>query len=281
MTTFKQFIIEEKDDPKAISVESLIAGVKKKCPKFWDDVKTHYLNDKFLYRGISNVDSKAIFNGVRKDRQPRDISMFGHKQLNKFFSKQFGVRARSTTLFATTENSSASQYGSAYIIFPTDNVDAIWSPKSSDIFIDFFGNVDNHIWNLPKLLKIQNLEEVFKKYGLFTEQDSNWDTISSNWPEFGTFKFAFKLFVGGYGGMGTQNTLDLLKKEGLTKAKLAYAIEAYLQEFLLPKLEYTRGSIVNAMNNSAGEIMIITNSYFGLKDEDDGFEINNILKQLD
>ena len=94
-----------------------------------------------LLRGMQHLGSDTIFTevDVNRTRQPRDSDPKIHAILNKFFDEKFGEPLRSTSVFATSKQGTASDYGSVFMIFPIGKFDYIWSTKIDDAFNFFDG----------------------------------------------------------------------------------------------------------------------------------------------
>jgi hypothetical protein len=254
VTSFKQFLAEN-NSGKEISISTAIVGIKNECSDFWNSVKPSYSKNKFMYRGIENMnDADAIVGTVRQDRKPKDLDVKVHNLMNEYFEKTFGSKFRSNTLFVTTDYSIASEYGTAYAIFPTDPVEAVWSPVTKDLYSDFFLTADAHILKaLSKVVKMNDWLAAIKKYDLFTEEDAKWDAPESNSREFGTFKRAFNSYVD-----------DMFFGPLKVQKKLNASFEKYLTEFFIPALQYQKGSVKEALENSEDEIMLICSKFYGI-----------------
>lgn len=91
-------------------------------------------NDKFLFSGRKSSASDVIKGKVRQDRRPKDMPLEVHELLDKQFQKEFGIKARSNSLFCTLRVSTAKAYGVPYYIFPIGNYTTIWSNEVNDLF---------------------------------------------------------------------------------------------------------------------------------------------------
>ena len=127
MITFKQFLKE--DNNQLSTMEEAANIIKARCEKYLK-LNTH------LYRGINSTQSNyEFFEGTtRKNRIPKDMSLLGHKILNAYFKDQYGVAARSESLFTTPDDQVAARYGKSFEIFPMDDFDYLWSPFLDDAY---------------------------------------------------------------------------------------------------------------------------------------------------
>lgn len=160
MKTFKQFISEEIQE-----VRNLEKLIEDNCAFFLSESK----RNGFLIRGMKKLDGASsratvksfAFPGededeqgfiwertVRHDRRPADTEPESHKLLDDWFNKEFGVRARSTTLFCVGDTklgrADIKQYGDLYIILPIGEFKYIWSPKVQDLF----AKIDDKDWTM-------------------------------------------------------------------------------------------------------------------------------------
>lgn len=121
------------------SIPSLIKG------KWLDAMKSAHAG---IFRGIEDIESKRdpIMSGmigdyhiklykipIRKDRKPMTTARLKHKHIDEWFNEKFGVKARSTGLFATPSFDDAGTYGTPGLVFPIGG-DVIWAPEIGDLF---------------------------------------------------------------------------------------------------------------------------------------------------
>lgn len=119
MTTFKDFL---RGDP--------YKEIQELCQPFLTQSKGLP-----LYRGYGGT--LKSFAGmrtvaVRKDRQPRDTSLYVHGLLDAYFQEKFGVKVRSEGLFCTGDRETAERYGKANYIFPIGEFKFVWGTHRGD-----------------------------------------------------------------------------------------------------------------------------------------------------
>jgi len=69
------------------------------CYPYIRDLKrTNHFPNRMLYSGRSSKDL-VIRRKVRKDRKPKDTPKVVHETLDQLFYNEFGIKARSQTLF--------------------------------------------------------------------------------------------------------------------------------------------------------------------------------------
>ena len=143
MITFKQFILEsEKPDSKIIADTIL-----ENCQPYLEssDFNTVFLRGLKIRPADSNkkfidLHEKAFIGNVRKNRRPGDSNPMFHGLFNDLLKSQFGINARSETLFVVQDELLAMEYanqsesGSVYRIFPIGNYETIWSPSITDVY---------------------------------------------------------------------------------------------------------------------------------------------------
>lgn len=128
MSKFLNYI-NEKDD---YDFDNIINTIKKDCQPFLKDWKTKYKQENLWSgrRKIIRFDKRKI----RKNRTPRDTPIELHKEMDKWFHKKFGVKARSESLFCTFNEKDSQLYGEPHIIFPIGKYKMISSNKIEDIY---------------------------------------------------------------------------------------------------------------------------------------------------
>ncbi len=261
MKSFKTFLTESSF--RQLDLPDFLKLVVSDCKPFWRQMEENYLNDDFLWRGITNDIEEFAYNNVRENRQPRDTNDVFHKLLDDFLNEQFGFKYRSKGLFVTRNIEDASNYGDQVIVFPAGTVTACWSSKVSDVYDSFFSSSNKHIICLSRDLKLSHddIIQTFKKFGLYLPIDETWENdYESYWEEFGTFRTAMRLIDPNRAQFGS---IDVEKKLNLTEEELADRFIKYCKTFLFPKFEYEEGSILDAFKKSDGsEIMIDCSGYY-------------------
>lgn len=89
---------------------------------------------------------KFVKKKVRKDRKPRDTPEDIHEWADNWFYENFGIRARSNTMFCTSEASKTKQYGELYIVFPIGNFEIIWSHRLKDLYTEWMVTKGLEFW---------------------------------------------------------------------------------------------------------------------------------------
>jgi len=130
---FKKYITENKllDE---ISIEEMAKKFKKNCKPFFRDFYRIWKGDFFLSGRTSNelFDRKP----VRKNRKPLDTSKHYHNIIDNWFHDNFGIWARSETIFCTFKVGTAANYGDPYYIIPIGKYTTIASGIITDVFGD-------------------------------------------------------------------------------------------------------------------------------------------------
>jgi hypothetical protein len=97
---------------------------EKNIKKYLNDLKRISPLPGFLLSGRSIITDEFVGN-VRKNRVPRDTPQIVHDFFNDYFKDEYGIRARSETLFCTASRVITEKYGNAYMIFPFGNYEII------------------------------------------------------------------------------------------------------------------------------------------------------------
>ncbi len=167
---FKQYINES----NKTSFEKILQTINDKCQPFLKEWEQSFgpnvKGNKFFLSGRKN--KKDYFIGtVRKNRVPVDMPLQSHKDLDDEFYNQFGIRARSNSIFTTGVYNTAKYYGdSVYAIFPINRYRYLWSPEIKDLFnytnegADLYLNIEDVIYRvyIKDSSAYENMN--FKKY---------------------------------------------------------------------------------------------------------------------
>lgn len=105
--------------------------IKKDCSLYFKNLKKGGYN--FLYSGRKGITDIVTKKKIRKNRRPLDTPEILHDLLDRKFLMEFGVKARSESLFAKADKQ-VGFYGRPYYVFPIGNYNLIWSDKIDDLF---------------------------------------------------------------------------------------------------------------------------------------------------
>ena len=131
---FQNYINEYIDNDKFI--DGSIWQFLKESKPYFDLIRKNNVQNKFLWRGISNTRLKNGFGKLktRKNREPLDTCIKLHNILNDSFKKYTGIKARSETVFCIPNKKVTKVYGKPFIMIPIGKFDYIWSPKINDLY---------------------------------------------------------------------------------------------------------------------------------------------------
>ena len=129
---FKEYITEDVDKQEANERLKLIL---KDCKPYINILKKisfmyYFLSGRRSGYGSLDFDKKK----VRQNRKPKDTPEEIHQWVDKWFYEKFGIKARSQTLFCTSDRTSAHTYGKIYYIFPIGKFEVIWSKEHMDLY---------------------------------------------------------------------------------------------------------------------------------------------------
>ena len=141
LRTLKLF--ETEDKRKSKYHDEIVNLLREKCMTFINNNHANLSEGYFVYRGLTDDQIAQItktkgFNryyGImqtRKDRKPKDNSIFMHMISNETLKKYGNIEWRTQSVFGTTSIYMAEDYGSAYVIFPIGDYDILYSEKIKD-----------------------------------------------------------------------------------------------------------------------------------------------------
>lgn len=147
--TFKQFLKTGSND------------LQKKCGPFLEQS-----GGRPLYRGYGGKVTAKLKGEreveIRKDRKPRDSSVYVHDLLNDYFLKKLGTKVRSEALFTTGDIERAQSYGTPHYILPVGNFKYVWAEYKGDPVYDTL-RFATQIKNEMRVTKASEAEAVTKR----------------------------------------------------------------------------------------------------------------------
>lgn len=133
-------ILELFEDQENTLIRDAMKLVKRDCQPFLRDLGDHLLFRGMRLFGPKAPKDKSFFKkAIRTDRLPTNTNIDDHHEMDEWFKKKFGIKARSNTAFTTGNFRDAKSYGTVYAFFPIGDFKFIWSPTVSDLFVDARG----------------------------------------------------------------------------------------------------------------------------------------------
>lgn len=129
-----------------------------KCRPYMNDLKKQRGKEPFLLWSGRGSTSMVIERKVRRNRRPVDTPKELHNFIDSVFEKEFGVRARSNSLFCYNNWGLTEQYGHAFAIFPIGKYKILYSREVGDLY-DKFHIIDMHYMTY---LKYKDNPKMFK-----------------------------------------------------------------------------------------------------------------------
>jgi len=118
-----------------ISNQEAIEYIKENCQPILEYYKK---SSGRLWRGMGfGAEIPVIIKDVRKDRKPKDTPIPVNNYIDNYFYQKFGWRAKSESLFTTSNPKQATMYGELYQIFPVGQFGCLWSYDVHDLYQDF------------------------------------------------------------------------------------------------------------------------------------------------
>lgn len=136
---FYNYLTEEKP-------EIIIKSIEDKCQPFLKDWNGNF----FLYSGRRKINDFTI-KKIRKNRKPSDTPLEVHNLIDDWFYKNFGVRARSNSIFCIY-NKSQEFYGTPHIVFPIGKYTSLYSYDIVDLYNQLEGWYQD-IYGYDQMLK--------------------------------------------------------------------------------------------------------------------------------
>jgi len=94
-----------------------------------------------LVRGVQIAPTSIVAVKTNKNRKPVDMPQIVTDAIDDYFQETTGVRWRTTSVFATSNEHAAMFYGPLYAVFPIGEFHYCWSQRVSDLF----NNLDNQL----------------------------------------------------------------------------------------------------------------------------------------
>ncbi|MFW6046289.1 MAG: hypothetical protein ACOCP4_00600 [Candidatus Woesearchaeota archaeon] len=96
--------------------DELFEDISKKCAPFIKNIVSEPIKNLLVSGRKSKPD--YFIGTVRKNRKPKDTPTEYHEYADKIFYEEFGIKARSQTLFCNGTPIGVKSYGNPYLIFP-------------------------------------------------------------------------------------------------------------------------------------------------------------------
>lgn len=159
----KRYISKEYDDD---DFKNIISILERDCKQFLNEIKKI---GQPLFRGTRNFDEFDTGIGdrlVSGDREPVDTNKDISNIIDSYFQEKFGIKLRSSGIFATKLPNVASDYGTPYLFFPVDGYEYYWSKDITDLY----GIIEPEEWYYSATKDYDNLESRWDmSYGENTE----------------------------------------------------------------------------------------------------------------
>ena len=208
--------------------DKIISELQKNHKKI---LKFYKNTEEYLYRGQKPF-GNIILKNYPNNRIPRDSNQESHDFMNKILSKTgFNVN-RSNSIAVTKEMNHAKNYGSLYIIFPSDTSFYLWSDDYLDFgeLVDLEGYALNFVVFLEETNNFVNSDILLNKLHSFIEKNNKAPVkkIMSILQKNPNLEKEFFNFYIKYNKIKETNLVENLKKfkgEVMITNKSYYAIE--------------------------------------------------------
>lgn len=116
-----------------LDVQSIASKIQNDCGKFLMAFKT---SGKLMYRGIRGEAPVAFRSTSPVNREPVDSDPEEVAKFNRILAALKIEANRSNSIFVTSEEFHASDYGTLYVIIPKNSAKFAWSAEEKDLIID-------------------------------------------------------------------------------------------------------------------------------------------------
>lgn len=131
--------LKKANDPKVQGYDKIINQVvpiiQTRCSKYLPSLLRSQF---FLYRGMGPNEHKnrlAFRANSRVNRVPTDSDVMAQRMFDKTLQELGYTALRSNSIFTSSNLDSAKAFGTAYLIFPTNDATFIWSKTKADIIL--------------------------------------------------------------------------------------------------------------------------------------------------
>lgn len=129
---FDEYITEV--NQRQLMEYGVISAIEKRCQPFIKEFRNTGSKG-ILYRGTNKESTTSIKEiQPRTDREPKDMPIEAHNELNHMFFQKFGWSVRAEGVFATSKLITAKAYGEAYIFIPVGKYSYVYNPNIDDLF---------------------------------------------------------------------------------------------------------------------------------------------------
>lgn len=131
-----------------------------------------------LLRGSAEPYTELTRIPVSERKQPMNMDATDHKLTDEWFSNEFGIAARTKTVFVTTNRGLAKRYGTIHYVFPIGKFSIIHSPKYADLFLQLGWMEKTKIYK-----ELFDLPEQFTDIKTYNEAKEFLEYVQHNYPE--------------------------------------------------------------------------------------------------
>lgn len=117
-------------NPKLLKYFSYI---EQHCSEF---LKVVQETQRFLFRGQNDARLPIFVGHPRANREPKDSDPEAQQLADKYLTAMGFKALRSNSIFTTSSQRHAADFGTVYVIFPKNGFDFTWSTKHDDLVID-------------------------------------------------------------------------------------------------------------------------------------------------
>ena len=123
-------------NPKLLKYFSYI---EKNCSEFLASVRA---TNKLLFRGQDDTEHPVFVGYPRENRSPKDSDIEAQRLFDQYLTTMGFKALRSNSIFTSSDDSQAGNYGTVYAIFPKNGFSFTWSTKEEDLVMNSVSYVD-------------------------------------------------------------------------------------------------------------------------------------------
>jgi hypothetical protein len=229
-------------------LQTMANDIRRDCAPYIQANKATLKQGINLWRGVKGADRLndfVIVGNVRTDRSPRDTNSYWHHLMDQFFMNEFGYAYRSGSMFAYTDPGNTTDYGIPFAVFPIGDYDICYSPKITDLTVDFASGTANN-YCITSMLRNMTFDDIAN---LAQRYDMQWKTHDDIKISIEQYSYAI--------GRGVFRAGPTRETTGFDNP-----MTNFMLDYVIPRLDYTETYSIADIGDS--EAMVKCQKYYGV-----------------